>query len=397
MKTAEFALSVREDFPILRQRVHGRPLIYLDSAATSQKPQVVIDAISHFYAREYATVHRSVHHLSSLATERYSAARAQCARFIGARHPHEIVFTGGTTDSINLVAANFRGKEVILSEMEHHSNIVSWQLHGAKCRYIPVNERAELDLDAFQELLTTQTALVSISHIANSTGTLNPIQEIIDLAHAKGVLVLIDAAQSAAHLPLDVTALDCDFIALSSHKMFGPTGLGILYGKEHLLEQLAPISGGGDMIDRVTLQESVYAPPPLKFEAGTPPIAQVVGLGAAMDYIHTLGFDRIRAHEEVLLEYATSQLTKVAGLRIVGAARKKGPLISFLIDGIHPLDLATLLDLEGIAIRSGHQCAQPLFQRFGLSGACRVSFAPFNTLEEIDILIDAIQRVRRNL
>lgn len=397
MKTLDFAKACRHDFPILKHKIHGKPLIYLDSAATSQKPQTVIDALSHFYQSEYGTVHRGVYQLASSATQKYHRARETISRFIGAKNPNEVVFTKGTTDSINLIASHFRGKEVLLSEMEHHSNIVPWQLYGAKCRYIPITDDAELDLQAFEQLLTPNTALVSIAHIANSCGTINPIEAIIERAHKNGSLVLIDAAQTPAHLPIDVGLLDCDFLAFSSHKTFGPTGLGILYGKEHLLEEITPIQGGGDMIERVTLQETTYAKPPLKFEAGTPPIAQVIGLSAALSYIESLGLEAIRTHEESLLHYATGALLEIDGLSIVGNPKKRSSILSFLIEGIHHFDLATFLDLEGIAIRSGHHCAQPFMERMNLSGTCRLSLAPFNTFEEIDALCAAIRKAGRIL
>jgi len=392
MSTLDFALAVREDFPILKQKVHGKPLIYLDSAATSQKPQTVIDAISHFYMHECGTVHRGVYHLSTHATQKYHGVRERVAHFLGAKCPDEIIFTRGTTDGINLIASNFRGKKVILSEMEHHSNIVPWQLHGADISYIPINDHAELELKAFDELLTESPAIVSIAHIANSTGTINPIETIIERAHEKGALVLVDAAQSPAHLPLHVGDLNCDFLALSSHKAFGPTGLGVLYGKSHLLKQLSPIQGGGDMIDEVTLNHTTYGEAPLKFEAGTPPIAQVMGFGAAIEYIDSLGLENIRIHEEHLMAYATQQLLTIDGLQIIGRAKNKSSIISFVVEGIHHLDLASFLDLEGIAIRSGHHCAQPLLKRFDLTGTNRISFAPFNTFEEIDTLIEALKK-----
>ena len=401
MKTAEFALAIREDFPILKQKVHGNPLIYLDSAATSQKPQVVIDAMSRFYTEEYGTVHRGIYHLSSNATEKYNQVREKIAHFLNAATSNEIIFTRGTTDSINLIALAYSSfltleDEVLISEMEHHSNMVPWQIlcekTGATLKYIPINDRAELDMDAFRKLLTPRTKLVSIAYIANSTGTLNPIEEIIALSHQYGAQVFIDAAQSAAHLPLDVQALDVDYLAFSGHKAFGPTGVGILYGKYALLEMLPPIQGGGDMIETVTLEKTTFAKPPLKFEAGTPSIAEVIGLGTAIDYISHLGLENIHEWDQKLLAYATQKLTAIADLHIVGTSEKKGGIISFYIEGIHHLDIATFLDLQGIAIRSGHHCAQPLMKRFGLTGTNRISFAPFNTFEEIDILIEALHQ-----
>lgn len=393
----DLAAVVREDFPILQEK----KLIYFDSAATSQKPFSVIKAISDFYAHEYGTVHRAIYQLAGRATERYNKVREQVAQFIGAKHPEEIVFTRGTTDSINLVAQSFgsllvEGDEILISEMEHHSNIVPWQLLAQRkkviLKVIPVNERAELDLTAFRKLLTPRTKILAIAHVANSTGTINQIEEMIPLAHASGAKVLIDAAQSAAHLPIDVEKLDIDFLAFSGHKAYGPTGIGILYGKAALLAQMPPIQGGGDMIEQVTLEKTTFQEAPLKFEAGTPPIAQVIGLSAALDYIHSLGLENIREWEHSLLLYATEKLQAVPGLKVIGTAERKGSIISFTIPGLHPLDIASFLDLEGIAIRSGHHCAQPLMKRFGLTATCRISFAPFNTFEEIDLCVAALKK-----
>lgn len=401
MKTSDFVRQVREDFPILKQKVHGKPLIYLDSAATTQKPQTVIDTITHFYAHECGTVHRAVYHLAAKATEKYNQSRALLARFIGASSADEIVFTRGTTDSINLVANGLfhllsPGDEIILSEMEHHSNLVPWQLLAERkkvvLRFIPINDRAELDLEAYRSLLSSRTKLVAIAHIANSTGTINPIAKIIDLAHEYGAKVLIDAAQSTAHIPLNVKELDIDYLALSSHKAFGPTGVGILYGKYELLEQLPPVQGGGDMIEHVTLAKTEFEKPPLKFEAGTPSIASVIGFGAAIDYIESLGLENIHNWEQELLHYATEQLLDIPDLQIIGTAEHKSSIISFIIEGIHHLDLGTFLDLEGIAIRTGHHCAQPLMHRFGVTGTNRISFAPFNTFDEIDVLIAVLHK-----
>lgn len=386
-------MDIRDDFPILKQK-----LIYLDSAATSQKPQAVIDAMVNFYENEYATVHRGVYTMAAQATEKYNGIREKVAYFLNAERSSEIVFTRGTTDSINLVAHSYpigEKDEIIISEMEHHSNIVPWQMlcerTGAVLKVIPVNDDAELDLKVFETLLNSRTKLVAIAHIANSTGTINPIETIIKMAHAYGAKVLVDAAQSAAHLRLDVQRLDVDFLAFSGHKMFGPTGIGVLYGKYELLEKMAPVQGGGDMIESVTMEKTIYAKPPLKFEAGTPQIAQVIGLGAAIDYIEKIGLGNIYAWEQRLLDYATEKLLEIPGLRIIGTAEHKSSIVSFVIEGVHHLDLATFLDLEGIAIRSGLHCAQPLMKRFGVQGTNRVSFAPFNTFEEIDCLVKAIE------
>lgn len=392
MNTLDFAQVVREDFPILKQKVHGKPLIYFDSAATSQKPQTVIDAISHYYMHECGTVHRGVYQLSSHSTQKYHAVRSRTAQFIGAGSSEEVIFTRGTTEGINLVASGYRGKRVILSQMEHHSNIVPWQLVGAEIRVIPINDRAELDLEALEALLKEGADLVSIAHIANSTGTVNPIKTIIDMAHKSGAKVLIDAAQSPAHLPLNVTQLDCDYLAFSSHKAFGPTGLGVLYAKREHLQDLYPVQGGGDMIERVTFEKTLYGQPPLKFEAGTPPIAQVIGWGAAIEYIDGLGLRAIQQHEEALTQYALEKLRPIEGIRFIGDAVNRSSIISFVIEGVHNLDLATCLDLDGIAIRSGHQCAQPLLDHFNLTGTCRISFAPFNTTVEIDQFILSLKK-----
>lgn len=392
--------KVRGDFPFLKGG-----LVYFDSAATSQKPQSVINAISDFYAADYATVHRAIYRQAARATERYNGVREKVAAFLGTALPSEIVFTRGTTESLNLVAASWgkrelkSGDEVIISEMEHHSNIVPWQMlckeRGAKLKVIPVDERGVLDMRVYEEqLLSARTKVVSIAHVANTTGTIAPLSRIIAAAHAVGAIVVVDGAQSAGHLPVDVQALDADFFAFSGHKIFGPTGVGILYGKAHLLEKMPPIQGGGDMIEKVTLEESSFQKPPLRFEAGTPMIAEVIGLGAALDYIEAIGRKQIEVFEHELLLYATEALQTIDHLRIIGEAREKGAIISFTIEGVHPLDLATLLDLQGFAIRSGHLCAQPLLRRFGFSSLCRISFAPFNTFEEIDRFVLALEKTR---
>ena len=388
---------------MLKQRVGDRPLIYFDSAATALKPQAVIDAISNFYTSEYATVHRSVYHFATQATARYSQVREKVQRFLNAASSDEILFTRGTTEAINLVANSFTkaflnpGDEILISQMEHHSNIVPWQLvseeRGFHLKSIPINEKGELLLEEFEKLLTPKTKLVAITHISNAIGTRNPIEEMIAIAHRKGAKVLIDGAQSAAHLQIDVQALDADFFAFSGHKAFGPTGIGVLYGKRELLEKMPPYQGGGDMIERVTLEKTHFQPPPLRFEAGTPSIAEVIGLGEALDYIERLGRSKIAEWEDSLLSYATEALLRIEGIRIIGTAKEKGPIISFIAEGAHPLDIGTLLDLRGIAVRTGHHCAQPLMQRFNISGTTRLSFAPYNSFEEIDHFIETLEEV----
>ena len=396
---------VRNDFPILRHRVHGRPLVYLDNAATAQKPQVVIDAVSRFYTHENANIHRGVHHLSEQASAAYEVAREKTARFLNARAAHEVIFTRGTTDSINLVAQSYgrtnlkSGDEVLITGMEHHSNIVPWQLlceqTGAVLRAAPLTDRGELDLEGFQALLSDRTRLVAVVHLSNVLGTINPIKRLISWAHARGVPALIDGAQSAPHIPVDVQDLDCDFFAFSGHKLFGPTGVGVLYGRESLLERMPPHQGGGGMIATVTLERSTWAPLPAKFEAGTPMIAQVIGLGAALDYISELGLEAITAWECQLLTYATELVTSVGGTRIIGTARDKASVLSFVLDGVHPHDIGAVLDNAGVAIRGGHHCAQPVMQHFGVPATARASFAFYNTKEEIDTFGEALHVVKR--
>jgi cysteine desulfurase/selenocysteine lyase len=396
---------VRADFPILGQRVRGKPLVYLDNAATSQKPQVVIDAVTRFYSSENANIHRGVHFLSERATLAYDAVREKVARYLNARSPREIVFTRGTTESINLVAQTFGrtvlrpGDEVLITGMEHHSNIVPWQLlceqTGARLRAVPITGTGELDLEAFDRLLGERTRLVALVHLSNALGTINPVRELVARAHARGVPVLVDGAQSAPHLGVDVQSLDCDFFACSGHKMFGPTGVGVLYGRESLLERMPPWQGGGDMIASVTLERSTWAPVPAKFEAGTPMIAEVIGLGAAIDYLNALGLPTIAAWEHELLASATERVQEIEGLRLVGTAREKASVLSFVVDGVHPHDVGTVLDDEGVAIRAGHHCAQPVMQHFGVPATVRASFAAYNTLEEIDVLVRGLRRVRK--
>lgn len=383
--------------------MHGKPLIYFDSAATAQKPECVIETIADFYRNRYGTVHRAVYELSLQSTHDYREARETIRRFIGAEKSEEIIFTRGTTESINTVAYSFGkafirpGDEVIISELEHHSNIVPWQLmcedRGAVLRVIPMNEDGELILEEFEKLLSEKTKLVAIAHIANSIGTLNPVKQMIATAHRAGACVLIDGAQSAPHLEVNVRDLDADFFVFSGHKLFGPTGIGVLYGKESLLEKMPPYQGGGDMIDSVTFSKTTYQTLPLKFEAGTPMIAEVLGLAVAADYLTGIGISSIKDQEETLLDYATERLKEIPRLRIIGPKKEKGAIISFVVDGVHPLDIGTLLDLQGIAVRTGHHCAQPVMKHFGVSSTARISFAFYNTIEEIDLFMIALKGV----
>jgi len=398
---------VREDFPILRERVNGKPLVYLDNAATAQKPQVVIDTISGFYATQNANIHRGVHRLSEQATAAYDQARETTARFLNAKATHEVVFTRGTTDSINLVAHSYGraflrpGDEILITTMEHHSNIVPWQLAaqqtGATLRAVPIMDSGELDLDSFDALMTERTRIISLVHLSNALGTINPIKRIVAAAHQRGIPVLVDGAQSAPHLGVDVQDLDCDFFAFSGHKLYGPTGVGVLYGKEEFLDRMPPYQGGGDMISVVTLEKSTWAPLPSKFEAGTPMIAEVIGLGAAIKYVESLGCETIAEWEQQLLSFATERVSQISGLRIIGTAKEKAGVLGFVLDGLHPHDIGTILDDEGIAIRAGHHCAQPVMQHFGISGTARASFGLYNTPEEIEALAVALGRVRRML
>ncbi|MFL5402897.1 MAG: SufS family cysteine desulfurase [Gemmatimonadales bacterium] len=398
---------IREDFPILRQQVRGKPLVYLDNAATSQKPQSVIDAITRFYISENANIHRGVHYLSERATVAYDAARGKVARFINAASPREVIFTRGTTEGINLVAQSYArtflkpGDEILITGMEHHSNIVPWQLvcqqTGAVLRVAPINGAGELDVEGFERLLGERTRLVSVVHLSNALGTINPVKHLIALARSRGVPVLVDGAQSAPHLAIDVQELDCDFFAFSGHKLLGPTGVGVLYGKESLLERMPPYQGGGDMIASVTFERSTWAELPAKFEAGTPMIAQVMGLGAALDYVEHLGLEAISAWEHQLLTYATQRVIDIDGLSLIGTARQKASVLGFIMDGIHPHDIGTILDDDGIAIRAGHHCAQPVMRHFGIPATARASFAFYNTRDEIDILFEGLLRVKRML
>jgi len=400
---APFAVDkVRADFPILSTQVHGKPLVYLDNAATTQKPRAVIDALSRYYETTNANIHRGVHSLSQRATDEFEAGREAVRRFLNAGSTREIIFTRGTTESINLVAQTYArmnlkaGDEVLIGEAEHHANIVPWQqlrdLQGVVLKVAPINEAGELDMAAFERLLTARTRLVAIGHVSNALGSINPVAQIIELAHARGAKVLVDGAQSVAHGPVDVTALDCDFFAFSGHKLFGPTGIGVLYGKAELLEAMPPWQGGGDMIRTVSFERSEWNDLPWKFEAGTPDIAGGIGLKAALDYLAALDFDGALRHEHALLAYATARVAEVPGLRIIGTAREKAGVLSFVIDGLHPQDLGVLLDSQGVAIRTGHHCAMPVLSRYGLSGTARASFAFYNTHEDVDRFYAALAK-----
>jgi len=394
---------IREDFPALRQQIRGKPLVYLDNAATSQKPMRVIETIEKYYLTENSNVHRGIHLLSERATEAFEGARAKVGRFLNARDAREIIFVRGATEGINLVAHSYArplltvGDEILISEMEHHSNIVPWQIvckeTGAVLRVVPINDDGELRLDEYERLLGPRTRLVSIVHVSNALGTINPVQQMIDMAHERGVPVLVDGAQAAPHLPVDVRALDCDFYVCSGHKLFGPTGIGVVFGKAHLLEAMPPYQGGGDMILSVTFEKTIYNEAPIKFEAGTPHIAGAIGLGAAIDYVSSIGLDQIAAYEGELLAYATDAVSTIPGLRIIGTAKEKASILSFVLDGVHAHDIGTILDQEGIAIRTGHHCAQPVLQRFGVPATARASVAFYNTRDEIDALVKAIRKV----
>jgi len=395
---------IREDFPILNQQVYGKPLVYLDNAASAQKPRVVIDTMARFDAESYANIHRGVHALSQRATDAYEAGRAAVRRFLNAAEEREIVFVRGATEAINLVAATFgrmaleTGDEVLVTEMEHHANIVPWQMvcreRGATLRAAPINEKGEVRLDEFESRLGPRTKLVSIAHVSNALGTINPVREMIDMAHRRGIPVLVDGAQAVPHLAVDVQELDCDFYAFSGHKVFGPTGIGVLYGKAKLLESLPPYQGGGEMIRLVTFEKTIYNGIPHKFEAGTPNITGTVGLGAALEYLRSIGRGAVARYEQELLAYATEPVGAIPGVRIVGTAAEKASVLSFVIDGAHPHDIGTILDREGVAIRAGHHCAQPVMQHFGLPATARASFAFYNTGAEVDALVAAIHKVR---
>ncbi|HZV12142.1 MAG TPA: cysteine desulfurase [Candidatus Kapabacteria bacterium] len=396
--------SIRKDFPILSQYVHGKPLVYLDNAATTQKPNIVIETLEKYYREQNANIHRGVHYLSDKATDAYEQARGKVKTWINAAEAREIIFVRGTTEAINLVASSFGkkfisdGDEVIISAMEHHSNIVPWQIaceeRDAMLRVIPVNDAGELLLEEYEKLLTERTKLVAITHISNVLGTVNPVKQIVAMAHAHGIPVLVDGAQAVQHTSVDVRDLDCDFYAFSSHKIYGPTGVGVLYGKAKWLEQMPPYQGGGDMIRSVTFEKTTYNTLPYKFEAGTPNIAGGIGLGAALDYLGGIGMDAVAKYEQSMLAHATTALSAVQGLRIIGTAKEKASVISFELENVHPHDIGTILDTEGIAIRTGHHCAQPLMQRFGVPATARASFAFYNTWEEVGALVEALARVK---
>lgn len=396
--------EVRKDFPILHQEVHGHPLVYLDNGATSQKPQSVIDAVRHYYEHDNANVHRGVHTLSERATNDYEASRDTAQRFVNATDRREVILVRSTTEGINLVAQSYgrprleQGDEIIISTMEHHSNIVPWQMlagqTGAKVKVIPVNDVGELDMDAYLEMLGPKTRIVAVVHVSNALGTVNPVKAIIDAAHDAGAVTLIDGAQAAPHLAIDVQALDSDFYTFSGHKVFGPTGIGILHGKRGLLEEMDAYQGGGDMIRSVSFEGTTYNDLPYKFEAGTPNIAGAIGLGAALDYVTNLGIDAIAAHEHEVLEVATASLAEIPGVRLIGTAPGKSSIVSFVMDGVHPHDVGTVVDNEGVAIRTGHHCAMPLMKRFGVAATARASFALYNTREEVEALAAAIWKVK---
>ncbi len=396
--------AIRRDFRALHQLVHGKPLVYLDNAATTQKPQVVIDRVARYYALENANIHRGVHALSERATDAYERARASVQRFIHAAEPHEILFVRGTTEAINLIAQTYgrthigAGDEIVISTMEHHSNIVPWQMlceqTGARLRVVPITDAGELRLDEYERILSDRTRLVSIVHVSNALGTINPVDQIVRLAHARGVPVVLDGAQAVAHMSVDVQALDCDFYAFSGHKVLGPTGIGVLYGKTSFLEAMPPYQGGGDMIRSVSFERTHYNVLPYKFEAGTPHIAGAIGLATAIEYLTAVGLDRVAAYEQELLAYGTDALSRIQGLRLSGTASHKAGILSFVIDGIHPHDIGTILDREGVAIRTGHHCCQPLMDRLGVPATTRASLALYTTREDIDALRTAVENAR---
>jgi cysteine desulfurase/selenocysteine lyase len=398
-------LKIRRDFPMLAKKMNGHPLAYLDNAATAQKPKAVIDRMHHFLSNEYSNIHRGVYSFSVDATREVEQAREKCRAFLNAAEASEILFVRGATEAINLVAASYgrkalkKGDEILISEIEHHANIVPWQqLCKEKelvLKVIPVNDRGELDMEAFQDLLSARTYFVSVTHVSNALGTVNPVQEIVRRAHHAGATVMIDGAQAVPHMGVDVRELDCDFYCFSGHKVYGPTGVGVLYGKKKHLEAMDPYQTGGDMIESVTFEKTTFQKPPAKFEAGTPAITEIVGLGAAIDYLEAVGLDEIAAYEQELLETATAKLSKIPGLRIIGTAEEKAAVVSFVLEGIHPHDVGTVLSEEGIAVRAGHHCAQPTMKRFGVAATTRASFAFYNIVEEIDALVQGIEKVQR--
>src|SRR6187431_2979825 len=395
---------IREDFPILSMQVYGKPLIYLDNAASAQKPKAVLDRIQHAYTHEYANVHRGLHYLANAATEAYEGAREKVRAFLNAERTEEIIFTRNATEAVNLVAHTFgrerikAGDEIVLSIMEHHSNIVPWHFlrerQGAVIKWAPVDDEGNFLIDEFEKLLTSKTKLVAITQMSNALGTIVPIKEVVKIAHARGIPVLVDGAQGAVHLPVDVQDLDCDFYAFTGHKLYGPTGIGVLYGKKELLEAMRPYQGGGEMIGTVTTERITYAPPPHRFEAGTPAIVQAIGLGSAIDYVESVGRERIRAHEDRLLAYAMERLSELNWLRIFGRAKHRGSIISFEMERAHPHDVSTILDRYGVAIRAGTHCAEPLLARYGVTSTARASFAMYNTVEEVDRLVEALHKAR---
>lgn len=397
--------KLRKDFPNLSIKAHGKPLVYLDNAATTFKPLPVIEAVERHYRRETSNIHRGVHFLSEQATAQYEAVRENVAKFINAKSSKEIIFTRGTTESINLVASSYGrtflkpGDEILITEMEHHSNIVPWQMlcEEKKCilKVVPMDDTGTLKMNDLETLITTRTKFISLVYISNSLGTINPVEKVISLAKARGIPVLIDAAQTVNHIPVDVQQLDCDFLVFSGHKLFGPTGVGVLYGKSSLLEKMPPYQGGGDMIASVTFEKTTYNTLPYKFEAGTPHIAGVIGLGAAVSYVQSIGLDNIRTHEEALLNYGTKILQKIKGLKLIGTAKNKAAILSFLIPGIHAHDIGTLVDQEGVAIRTGHHCTQPVMKHFGVAATSRASLAFYNTEEELDQLVSALKKAMK--
>ena len=395
--------DIRTQFPILDTQVHGRPLVYLDNAATTQKPLRVIEAVDGYYRHLNSNIHRGAHHLAAVATDRYEEVRRQVQRFLNARHHHEIVFTRGTTESINLVASSFSRRyftgddEVIVSGMEHHSDIVPWQLAGATLSPIPFSDEGVLDLDAYERLFTPKTRIVAVNHVSNTLGTVNPVKRIIDIAHAHGVPVLIDGAQSVAHIAVDVQALGCDFYCFSGHKMYGPMGVGVMYGREEMLNELPPYQGGGEMISTVTFERTTYNELPFKFEAGTPSVGDVIGLGEAIGFMQEVGIENIAAHEAALLDHATQLLAQLPDMRFFGTAPGKASVLSFLVGDTHPYDVGTLLDQLGVAVRTGHHCTQPIMDRYGIPGTVRASFAIYNTMEEVDRFYEALVKVKEML